>query len=265
MQGDFRNNKKNFFKLLAVFAVVLVIVACSSLFSEKKSAVFFGDSITAGNGVSVTERWSYLVAQSVGMREINEGISATVLQNTSPVLADNGRDRIARLVPEALRASPEWISGSQSETGWAHTGDRVYNLTKYSPRKIYILYGFNDLRYNGAKFSVANFENDLREILAILINQASVSPKDITIGSPPYMDPTYYSNSDFAPFNAGSIVKHQAYIQATHKIAQEYKCKWANVYQAMIDNGSNRLLQSDHIHPNIPGHSVIADSMLNAN
>ncbi|WP_017315151.1 SGNH/GDSL hydrolase family protein [Mastigocladopsis repens] len=233
MQGYFRNYQQNFFKLLAILAVVTVIIACSSVSSEKKFAVFFGDSITAGNGVSITDRWSNLVSKSVRMREINEGISATVLQNTSPVLADNGRDRVS-------------------------------NLAKYSASKIYILYGLNDLRYNGAKFSVANFENDLREIIAILINQASISPKDITIGSPPYIDPAYYTNSDFAPFNAGSTLKHQAYIKATQKIAQEYKCNWANVYQAMIDKGANRLLQSDHIHPNVSGHSVIADSMLNA-
>jgi zinc protease len=40
-------------------------------------------------------------------------------------------DRVARPVLEALRTSPELRSGSQSETGWVHTGDRSYN----SPEK----------------------------------------------------------------------------------------------------------------------------------
>jgi len=56
-------------------------------------------------------------------------------------LAGTACHRVARPVPEALRASPELRSGSQSETGWAHTGDRFQRSasTRFSKARFLVL------------------------------------------------------------------------------------------------------------------------------
>lgn len=51
-----------------------------------------------------------------------------------------------------------------------------------------------------------------------------VKPKNIVIGSPPYINPSGYSN--YFPYNAGSIEKHRQYRDATRVIANKYKTIW---------------------------------------
>lgn len=202
----------------------------------KRKAVFLGDSITVGQAASVYEkRWSSLISLSAGndFNEINVGISGTVLQNTTPVLASNGRDRY---VADVLNKNPEWV---------------------------YILYGVNDLRYNGASFSDANYQNDLGEIVSGLI-AGGINASKIVIGSPSYVDPTKYAT--FAsPYNAGSTPKHQAYRNAALAVAQLHHTRYADVYQAMVDYATPlSLLSVDGLHPNDTGHQLIADTLSSA-
>lgn len=59
-----------------------------------ETSVFFGDSITEGKRVSKqSQRWSTLVANNQNFIENNQGIAGTVLQNSTPILPNNGRDR----------------------------------------------------------------------------------------------------------------------------------------------------------------------------
>lgn len=222
-------------KLLNVFCLILLLCGCFSQETyrqEREISVFFGDSITEGLGASTqSQRWSTLVAKRQNLFENNQGISGTVLQNSSPLLPNNGRNRY------------------QSD------------IISHSPRYVYILYGLNDLRYDNELFSVLNFQNDLGEVVAGII-ASGVRPKNIVIGSPPYINPSGYSH--YFPYNAGSIEKHKQYRDATRVIANKYKTKWVDIYQKMIDKGGNVLVSGDLIHPNNEGHQVISNAMLNA-
>lgn len=129
--------------------------------------------------------------------------------------------------------------------------------------KIYIMSGLNDLRYNGASFSVANYQTQLGEIVEQLINIYEIKPNNIILGSPPYCNPSFYANADYAPFTGGSTAKHQEYVAAVRTVATKHKTKYADVYQAML-RGGNSLVSSDGIHPNDAGHQVIANAMTGA-
>lgn len=195
-------------------------------------AVFFGDSITVGQGASSSaKRWSSLVANFISLKEINRGISGTVLQNSYPVLSNNGTDRYQD------------------------------DIVPFKPAKVFILYGLNDLRYNGANFSVSAYQIDLNKVVSGLI-LAGFASTYITVGSPPYMIPSCY-DEDF-PFNAGSITKHQQYRDASKAVAVANNCKWADVYQAMLNNGGDSLISPDKVHPNDTGHQLIANTILAA-
>ncbi|MEH2139473.1 SGNH/GDSL hydrolase family protein [Nostoc sp.] len=101
--------------LAITFAVLLISFACLKQNNCSK-AVFFGDSITEGMGVSsLSLKWSTLLAKNKNLCEDNQGISGTVLQNTYPRLTNNGRDRY------------------------------LNDVVRHYPEKVYILYGLNDL------------------------------------------------------------------------------------------------------------------------
>lgn len=207
----------------------LFLVNCTTAIN---SAVFFGDSITVGQGASSTaKRWSSLVANFMSLKEINKGISGTVLQNSYPVLVNNGTDRYQD------------------------------DIIPAKPAKVFILYGLNDLRYNGVNFSVSAYQIDLNTVVTKLI-LAGFAPTQITVGSPPYMIPSCY-NEDF-PFNAGSSTKHQQYRDASKAVALANSCKWADVYQAMLNSGGDSLITLDGVHPNDTGHQLIASTILAA-
>lgn len=192
------------------------------------SGVFFGDSITAGVGASVTaNRWSSLLSSRMGITENNKGISGSVLQNTAPVQSGNGRDRY--LVD-------------------------VYNQR---PWRIFILYGINDIRYNSPDWTPAAFQNDLQEVVSGLIS-GGVNADDIILGSPPFV--TGYIPS--APYDGGSISRHLAHVAAVAAVATNSGTRYVDVYRWMMNNGGAALVSNDTVHPNDAGHLQIANAFL---
>lgn len=201
--------------------------------------VFFGDSITAGNGASAeNKRWVNLVAESRGWRRWrNAGISSTTLQNSTQhsvatigaAVENNGRDTYrARIL----------------------TGD---------PTTVFILYGLNDLRLNDAGFSVAAFANALGEVVDGLIT-GGMQPSDIVIGSPPYIKPSAYRL--FSPWTGATEAKFSAYRAACAAVAAAKGARYADVYAAMVAGGGDHLVSDDGVHPNDAGHQAIANAFL---
>lgn len=190
------------------------------------NAVFFGDSITAGVGASVTaNRWSSVLASRLGITENNKGISGSVLQNTAPAQSGNGRDRY--LVD-------------------------VYNQR---PWRIFILYGINDIRYNSPDWTPAAFQNDLQEVVGGLIS-GGVNADDIVLGSPPFV--TGYIPSP--PYDGGSISRHLAHVDAVAAVAANSGTRYVDVYRWMMNNGGASLLTNDTVHPNDAGHAAITNA-----
>jgi lysophospholipase L1-like esterase len=197
-----------------------------------------GDSVTTGVGASdIAHSWANLVAINKGWRLHNGAHTATMLQNTV-------QNAVATL-------------GAAAQ----YNGRDAYieRLLAYKGAKIFILYGLNDLRLNDVAITVALYENDLTEIVDGLI-AGGVNAQDIIIGSPSYMNPATYG--DGAPWNAGSTVKHVAYAASALAVATAKGTKYKDIYQYMIDNGGNTLLDPDGMHPNDAGHAAIATAFL---
>jgi lysophospholipase L1-like esterase len=218
--------------VLVLSVIALLLTDSPSQQSTCRKAVFFGDSITEGAGASHPAlRWSTLLSKEKGLCEDNQGIGATVLQNSYPRLANNGRDRY------------------------------INDVVRHHPEEVYILYGLNDLRYSGKSFSVEEYKSDLREVVQGLL-MAGISPANITIGSPPYIKPSAYQI--YPEFNSGTTNKHRIYRDAAKSVAKEFRVRWADVYQDMISTGGDALISPDKVHPNDRGHQVIFKSMVNA-
>lgn len=199
--------------------------------------IFFGDSITFGQGATTyANSWVYLLNTALGGKEVNMGVGGSMLQNTSPSAATNGRDRYLSHV--------------------------VANIVDPANTNIFILYGVNDLRYNNVNYSDTEFKTDLQFIVDDLISRG-VPNANITIGSPSYLDPSDFATTS-APFNAGSVEKQEAYVAAVLDVATTREIKYGAVYEYMLANGSTTLVGADGTHPNNAGHSAISTAMLAA-
>jgi lysophospholipase L1-like esterase len=200
--------------------------------------VTYGDSITAGVGASdAAHRWANIVAATKGYFLQNSGVSSTVLQNT---------------VQNAVATIGAAADGNGRDT-------YTTRINAHNPKYVIFLYGLNDLRLNDAAFSVANFQNDLGEIIDGIV-EAGTLAQNIVVGSPPYMNPAMYGGS--APWNAGSTEKHEAHAAACAAVASAKGTRYADIYTAMLNGGGNALLTADGIHPNDSGHALIAATFL---
>lgn len=135
----------------------------------------------------------------------------------------------------------------------------VTKVTAYSPKNVILLVGLVDLRLNDSAFTVANFQNDLGEMVDGIVS-GGVAASNIVIGSPPYNTEASYATA--APYDGGSRVKHAAYTAACAAVATAKGTKYADVYQYMTDNGGDTLVGVDGVHPNDAGHAAIAAAFL---
>lgn len=205
------------------------LLALSNL-GDVISANFFGDSITDGmNATTEANKWRSIVANTLGYFGANKGISGSPLQNsnlTSTGLpsVNNGRDRYLSALCGTSKA-----------------------------KKVFILYGVNDERFSATdlNFTQPLFSSDLEEVIVGLLANGYAG-SDITIGTIPLFSSLF--NSTFHT-NANASIR---------ALAVTYGLKYADVYQAMVDNGGSSLVDTDSIHPTDAGHAVIAAAFLAA-
>ncbi|MCR6670539.1 SGNH/GDSL hydrolase family protein [Devosia ginsengisoli] len=201
-----------------------------------KSLATFGDSITQAVHIPVPEdRWSNRLAERLGTRLSNRGISGTVLQSSPDASGkprpDNGHGRYAQDLLGASRADV-----------------------------IAILYGTNDARYTAAPttFTLEAFTHDYRAVLNGLF-AAGYSPDAIVIGSPPHLPDQGFAVGAEDSFAGQSRQQFQLYVEAVKSIASEAGTFYAPVNERMAAEGGDALIRNDHVHPNEAGHASIAE------
>lgn len=194
----------------------------------------FGDSFTAGVGASTdANRYANKVAAAWGATLSNQAVSGTVLQNSADLSgsprANNGRGRFVGVLTGAnIRAAA------------------------------IIAYGFNDARYVDAPstLNVANYENDLAEVIAGLITRG-YRPEDITIAAPWYITDTGLVTGSTG-FAGQTRAGFEAFVTAARQVASDFGTYYYDAYAYMRDNGGAALIDTDNIHPNDSGHAAIA-------
>ncbi len=197
--------------------------------------VGFGDSVTLGTGASLQSYgWLYRVGAAMRTIITNKGIGGTFLQNTGSV-GNNGRDRY------------------------------VADLTGAAKRdKALICYGYNDMRaYTDGIRTLALFQNDMQEVITGLLG-AGYAATDIVLCTLPWSTDALYSSGG-AGFTGSNRTVHENYNAATRVLAVNNGLLWADIYNAMLNDGRGAaLIDADNIHPNDAGHGVIAQAVLSA-
>ncbi len=189
--------------------------------TDKPQGIFFGDSITKGEGSSAfTNRWTYIAASYFGLQEVNLGI-----------------------IGSRYRASDAAING-----GYPRRSEITnYNLT-IPGTKVFIQYGVNDLNQDVTTNGDAAILSDLSTKLSTQVDEliaTGVSVDNIYLGSPSFTN------------NGANATKQGAYATTVLNVADAKGTWYMPMYETMRDNGGASLL-NDVLHPNNSGHYLMA-------
>jgi lysophospholipase L1-like esterase len=135
---------------------------------------FFGDSITSGTGASPSSlRYSTLVANALGLTEVNNGVPNSTLEEQSPSQPLGATSMVTR-----IGSIPTYVAGT---TQW-----------------LVFMYGINDFQYAGTNYNPANFTTDYTTVLNYATATKGWPNNRILITSL-----TYYGTTLFGTTGAG--------------------------------------------------------------
>ena len=203
---------------------------------ESQRNIFIGDSTTEGTGASSdANTYPSIVNASLGGLKVNVGAPGAVFQYTSPY---------------ATLASNYILQHFKADT------------IGQSASKVFVMPALNDLRHNDSVFTAATFGTQFRTELTTLF-ASGFNPLNLVLITPIYNDPSKYA-SGAAPYNGGTVLRHQQYVAECRAIAIQFQCKFFDAYQWGLNNGGNSLLQTDGIHGNDTYYAGIASGALAA-
>ena len=139
---------------------------------KHKKIICIGDSLTAGYGVTINQRWSTLLEEDLSMEIVNSGISG-----------DTTAGMLARFYETAIRHKPDYIivTGGTNDI-WLNLSDNtiignILAMTRHAkyydvtpiigiPTPFHNLGDFNDTSPFHSTSSFCNRLNTFRKILA---------------------------------------------------------------------------------------------------
>jgi lysophospholipase L1-like esterase len=202
-----------------------------------KNFYLYGDSITFGYlASSNAARYSTLLCGYLGATEQNYGVSSSTLEKrspTDPLSATNMVDRVSTI--------PTKSSGDGG---------------------LLFMFGMNDWGYNGTNYNRTNFIADYNTIISNALSK-SWSASDIVICSPsaPNSDAIAFYDSINSTNSGPSLLTMLDFVGACENVAITNGTHFVNCYQ--VFSAASGVLNTDGVHPNDPGHLVIAKWIYN--
>lgn len=203
------------------------LIAVGAFAGWAGSFAAIGDSITFGNGLGTTfttQRWSYLVSQSLGRTEANLGINSGFL-------------------------SYDFTTTPFTRSGLLRYTDLAY----YTPAVVAMSLGLNDCRTKDNSVGtwdptlVAVCQASTQTIIGYMKSTLGLSDGKVIIMGIPYWNDAHYDATKVGGWIAGQ----QAAVAASGGT-------FVDIRAAMLANGGDALLGGDGLHPNATGHQVIA-------
>lgn len=194
----------------------------------------FGNSITFGLNANpqATNNWGTRLSNVLGTTFNNQGLSSSTLEKQSPINpfgATNAVDRVAGSIP---------------------TKDATH-------RMLLIMYGINDVRYNGANYTTGNFVADFQTVINSIFAKGWVAAQLVLL-STSYVD----SAGAFQSFGGNPIAtyaRQASFDSCIQVVANTNGIKFIDVRTPMIAAGGKTLLSSDGVHPNNAGHLFLGN------
>lgn len=188
----------------------------------------YGNSITAGFGVTQQVAYAPVFSEIVGAFNINRGISGTKMQRSAASPADSA-------MYSRISGIPEKKSGR---------------------RYLMFAYGTNDINNSPAIYNITDYTTDYNAVLDAAIAKGWSSSDIIIIG------PNYVHTGEGT--SAGSLSRGASYNSVTQSIATSRGITFVNVRDAFIAAGPRTVMMSDSIHPNNQGHQLYVKLLMSA-
>lgn len=198
--------------------------------------VVFGDSYTVGVGAT-DAKYSYarLLAAHLQLIIRHYGVSGSTLMKRTPV----------------------------DPYGTSNMVDRIGDIPTKTSRHKYIVfaYGLNDVGYNGANYTAANFSTDYRTVLDAAL------ARDWTANDIILVTPWYISTDGYASYASTTgtpqvtATRHLQFVDTVIALASQYGTKVFDIYRSQEANGGVNFVTTDNIHPANTGHAFIASQI----
>lgn len=223
--GTVNLGKDNSWSTMTFMSIELQFVA------SKYNLTIIGDSITVGQGATTPSTGGYAprLANLLNASLVNRGIGGVLLQNSIGNTGNGANNIRDRYVSD--------VHPNQSDV-------------------IIIAGGVNDVFLNNSSVTALAYKNNIKEMIALSV-QAGYNKRSIIVLTPFYVKPSQYAISS-APFNGGSLVRHQDFVKAAIDAVKETGAFYLDIYTAMLNGGGDSLITSDGVHPNDAGHTFIA-------
>lgn len=203
------------------------------------SVYVFADSYGNAVGASSTSfGWPTLLTGWMNAPLRNFSVSATTLMKRSPV----------------------------DPYGFVNLIDRLGNIPTYGPKKgwLIIAYGFNDMGYNGANYTPANFRIDYQTVIDDATGKGWPRHRIILVAPYYASSDTYTAYAATTGTTANTRQRHLAFIDTVQATATFNGTKFVNPLTAQLANDSTQLLSADNVHDNNWGHAIIAQAIYSA-
>lgn len=195
-----------------------------------KTAVFFGNSITAGTFSSdpPNTRWAHILCVARGATEDNHGVNSMYMQ-ASPGCAG---------LPAADPANVP-----------------TYNASIHCA--LFITFGVNDVGFNNGSFTTTSFKTYLTTYVTTALSKGWPANK-ILLQSVyhPFAWTTYIGLCTVS--SAATDARAVQYNAKIAEVASENGCYYIDIYTPMLSLNSSFYV-SDGLHPNDSGHSFIGN------
>src|ERR1700761_1246295 len=203
------------------------------------SITFFGDSITAGTGVTTGgTRYSTLVATGLGLTEVNNGVASSTLEEQSPSQPLGATSMVSR-----ISSIPTYSAGT---TQW-----------------LLFCYGINDFQYAGTNYNPTNFLTDYTTVINAAVTKGWPLAKIVVTSLP------YYGSFNYNTTGSGGGTRttaNYALFQSaiTTLVSNKPGLVYVDISTPTVNRGGDYNLSGDGLHPNNVGHALDAKIILNA-
>jgi len=135
-------------------------------------------------------------------------------------------------------------------------------LDECKPDYITVSYGLNDMGLKEVKAEPQYFEQQLRALIKA-IQTHPAKPQILLLTSTPFRDDIHFFKDDPAIKAKGgpNAMLHREINAATRRIAKELNLPLFDMYRLFMDNGHEKLISKDGVHPSTEGGRLLADKL----
>lgn len=201
--------------------------------------ILFGNSIGTGSFLTdTTQAFGHVVATQLGESIRNYSVIGSVMEKRSPLNPTGGYNMVDNMtnVPAYSAGTTKWLC---------------------------IELGINDWFYAGANYTSANFTTDATTVWNYLTTTKGWPGNRIILLGSNRVQGSLYGTTGTGG-GTRTLVNQQAFNTAAQAICTTYGSIFIDTYTAFLNDGGDALVTGGGIHPNLQGHQIIANLILQA-